>query len=81
MNTLSFDFKSKTQNPFENPENYPALMYKVGNSPTHADVIMENNESSSDIDEFPGPMISDADLIDQTQLNKMKSAAKNIEES
>jgi succinate dehydrogenase flavin-adding protein (antitoxin of CptAB toxin-antitoxin module) len=82
MNTLNFDHKSKTKNPFENPEEYPALMYKIGEGSPIADVIMENYESSSDegMEEFPRVVIiSDNDLIDHSQLNNAKTLTQNPE--
>jgi hypothetical protein len=73
MNTLNIDHKSKTENPFENPDKYPALMYKTSlDNLSGSDVIMESQEcsgSSSSDSESDKPMIDDDDLIEKSELN------------
>jgi hypothetical protein len=46
MNTLNLDYKSQTENPFENPTVYPALNYKGAVEAVcgGSDVIMESEE-------------------------------------
>lgn len=66
-NTLNIEHKIKIENPFDNPNDYPALNHKIGDK-IGSDVIMESGESSSE-DENTGtgrPVISDNDLIDHS---------------
>lgn len=69
MNTLNFDHKSGSENPFKNTEKYLALNYKENLS--SSDVIMESKESSSESDENH-PMIDDDELIEKSELNSVK---------
>ena len=77
MNTLNIDHKNKTENPFENPNKYPALMYKMMvDNLSGSDVIMESQEcsdsSSSDSEDMGKPIIDDDDLIEKSELNFFK---------
>lgn len=66
FNTLNIDHKNRSENPFDKPEDYPALNHKIGK--IGADIIMESQETSSE-DENTGtgrPIISDNDLIDHS---------------
>lgn len=80
MNTLSYDLKSKTENPFSFPERYPALYYKLEDGiecgcSSQPDIIMESQEYSSSSDtESDGlgeemALVKD-DLIDQDVVIK-----------
>lgn len=67
MNTLNFDLKSKTDNPFENLAKYPALLYKGESkvsvfSKSYKDSLLDDSEEK------------DYDLIEDTS---MESHAEN----
>jgi hypothetical protein len=75
MNTLNMGYKNQTENPFDHPLKYPALLYKgmtMMESPLKSDAIMESVErksSSSSSDDDDDPMIIDTDdIIDQSML-------------
>ena len=49
MNTLSFDYKCQTENPFQDPCEFPALQFKPNDlDVTMESVIEESSDSSSD---------------------------------
>jgi hypothetical protein len=50
-NTLNIDHKNKSENPFDNPDDFPALTYKDGDR-LSSDVIMEGEESESSDDDI-----------------------------
>lgn len=72
MNTLSFDYKCQTENPFDNPNDFPALMFKPNDMAgatsdfTMDSVVEESSSNSSDsvIDEDDMKVRNPADLID-----------------
>jgi len=47
MNTLNICYKARTENPFENPNKYPALLYK-GKSMIESFSQSENISKSED---------------------------------
>lgn len=49
MNTLSFDYKCQTEDPFKNPDEFPALQFKPNDlDVTMESVVEEASDSSSD---------------------------------
>lgn len=53
MNTLNFELKSKVENPFNNLDKYPALLYKGESkvsvfSESYKDSLLDNSEDSDD---------------------------------
>lgn len=87
MNTLSYDLKGKTENPFSFPERYPALYYKFEDGiefsiSCQPDIIMESQEysSSSEIESDgigEDMAIVKDDLIDQDVVIKDFMEATN----
>lgn len=57
MNTLSIDYKCQTENPFKNPDDFPALLFKPNDiigavsDMTMESVAEESSSSDSMIDE------------------------------
>lgn len=80
MNTLNMGYKHQTENPFDHPLKYPALMYKgmtlMPSPETSENAIMESAEpdenssasSSVDGDDNMLVIIDTEDIIDQSML-------------
>jgi hypothetical protein len=64
MNTLNFEHKIKSENPFDFPDKYPAFSYK---NEIDDDAIMESDEASSNSDKQEFDYVDD--LIDIEQLD------------
>jgi TATA-box binding protein (TBP) (component of TFIID and TFIIIB) len=48
MNTLNYDLKSKTENPFYNPSRYPALQYRLMEDGISSEAIIESKNEITD---------------------------------
>ena len=88
MNTLNICYKAKTENPFENPSMYPALLFK-GNSMmdiiSQSEIITQSDDSYIQNDIYKIEVhqednINDEEMRNNSSSNKFKDS-KNLTES